>query len=154
MKWSDLLRIKAEFPINLWPAVAQEYYRWLRASLEKNKPYDQFARELLTSSGSNFRVGPVNFYRALQNREPLSLAAGGGLPLSAQAHAEASEAPLEIALPAIVNGQMMPGSMDRYRFHALKGQKIVIHAMTRALIPYMSDAVPGWFQASLTITGA
>ncbi|MGA2674761.1 MAG: DUF1553 domain-containing protein [Terracidiphilus sp.] len=74
MKWSDLLRIKAEFPINLWPTAAQEYYRWLRESLEKNKPYDQFARELLTSSGSNFRVGPVNFYRALQNREPQSLA--------------------------------------------------------------------------------
>jgi len=74
MKWSDLLRIKAEFPINLWPTAAQEYYRWLRESLEKNKPYDQFARELLTSSGSNFRVGPANFYRALQNREPQSLA--------------------------------------------------------------------------------
>jgi hypothetical protein len=74
MKWSDLLRIKAEFPINLWPIAAQEYYRWLRESLEKNKPYDQFARELLTSSGSNFRIGPVNFYRALQNREPQSLA--------------------------------------------------------------------------------
>jgi hypothetical protein len=74
MKWSDLLRIKAEFPINLWPTAAQEYYRWLRESLQKNKPYDQFARELLTSSGSNFRVGPVNFYRALQNREPQSLA--------------------------------------------------------------------------------
>jgi hypothetical protein len=85
---------------------------------------------------------------------PLSLAAGGGLPLSAQAHAEASEAPLEVALPTIVNGQMMPGSMDRYRFHAEKGQKIVLYAMTRALIPYMSDAVPGWFQAALTLSDA
>ncbi len=74
MKWSDLLRIKAEFPIDLWPTAAQEYYRWLREALYKNKPYDQFVRELLTSSGSNFRVGPVNFYRALQNREPQSLA--------------------------------------------------------------------------------
>ena len=74
MKWSDLLRIKAEFPINLWPIAAQEYYRWLLDSLKNNKPYDQFARELLTSSGSNFRVGPVNFYRAVQNREPQSLA--------------------------------------------------------------------------------
>lgn len=74
MKWSDLLRIKAEFPINLWPTAAQEYYGWLRESLDKDKPYNQFARELLTSSGSNFRVGPVNFYRAVQNREPQSLA--------------------------------------------------------------------------------
>ena len=31
---------------------------------------DRFARELLVSSGSNFRVGQVNFYRAMQSREP------------------------------------------------------------------------------------
>ena len=70
MKWGDLLRIKAEFPVNLWPNAAQAYHRWVLASLAQNKPYDKFARELLTSSGSNFRVGPVNFYRAIQNRTP------------------------------------------------------------------------------------
>jgi hypothetical protein len=74
MRWGDILRIKAEFPINLWPNAAQSYHRWLRASIVQNKPYDQFARELLTSSGSNFRVGPVNFYRALQNRTPEGIA--------------------------------------------------------------------------------
>ena len=74
MKWGDVLRIKAEFPVNLWPNAAQAYHRWVRASIAANKPYDQFARELLTSSGSNFRVGPVNFYRALQNRTPDSIA--------------------------------------------------------------------------------
>lgn len=74
MKWSDLLRVKAEFPINLWPNAAQAYHRWIRASIRENKPYDQFARELLTSSGSNFRVPPVNFYRAMQNRDPQGIA--------------------------------------------------------------------------------
>ncbi|MCX7006096.1 MAG: DUF1553 domain-containing protein [Kiritimatiellaeota bacterium] len=70
MKWGDVLRIKAEFPVNLWPNAAQAYHRWVRASIAENKPYDKFVRELLTSSGSNFRVGPVNFYRAVQNRTP------------------------------------------------------------------------------------
>lgn len=74
MKWGDVLRIKAEFPINLWPNAAQAYHRWVRASLATNKPYDRFARELLTSSGSNFRVGPVNFFRAVQNRTPEGIA--------------------------------------------------------------------------------
>lgn len=74
MKWGDLLRIKAEFPVNLWPNAAQAYHHWVRASLAANKPYDQFARELLTSSGSNFRVGPVNFYRAIQTRTPEGVA--------------------------------------------------------------------------------
>jgi hypothetical protein len=74
MKWGDILRIKAEFPVNLWPNAAQAYHRWVRASIAGNKPYDKFARELLTSSGSNFRVGPVNFYRAIQNRTPDGIA--------------------------------------------------------------------------------
>ena len=74
MRWGDILRIKAEFPVNLWPNAAQAYHRWVRASIAENKPYDQFARELLTSSGSNFRVGPVNFFRAVQNRTPEGIA--------------------------------------------------------------------------------
>lgn len=74
MKWGDILRIKAEFPVNLWPNAAQAYHRWVVASIAENKPYDKFVRELLTSSGSNFRVGPVNFYRAIQNRTPDGIA--------------------------------------------------------------------------------
>jgi len=74
MKWCDLLRVKAEFPINLWPNAAQAYYRWIRTCLKENTPYDRFVRELLTASGSNFRVPPVNFYRAVQSREPQGIA--------------------------------------------------------------------------------
>jgi len=74
MKWSDVLRIKAEFPINLWPNAAQAYHRWVYESIAANKPYDQFVREMLISSGSNFRVGPVNFYRAAQNKTPEGIA--------------------------------------------------------------------------------
>ena len=79
MKWSDVLRIKAEFPINLWPNAAQAYHRWVKASISENKPYDQFVREMLTSSGSNFRVGPVNFYRAIQNKTPEGIASAVAL---------------------------------------------------------------------------
>ena len=74
MKWGDLLRVKSEFPINLWPNAVQAYDRWIRTSLKENKPYDRFARELLTSSGSNFRKPQVNFYRAVQSKTPKALA--------------------------------------------------------------------------------
>ena len=74
LKWSDLLRVKAEFPINLWPNGVQAYHRWIRDSIREGKHYDQFARELLTSSGSNFRVPAVNFYRAIQGHEPSAIA--------------------------------------------------------------------------------
>jgi hypothetical protein len=84
---------------------------------------------------------------------PLKVAAGGGLPLNAQAHADPSPPPETVELPVILNGQMMPGAVDRYRFHARKGQQIVVAALTRTLLPYRADAVPGWFQAALTLTG-
>ncbi len=74
MHWSDLLRVKAEFPINLWPNAAQAYHRWIRECLRTRQPLDRFVHELLTASGSNFRDGPANFYRAVQNREPAGLA--------------------------------------------------------------------------------
>ena len=74
MKWSDLLRVKAEFPINLWPNGAQAYHRWIRTSLKENMPYDRFVRELLTACGSNFRTPQVNFFRALQSKEPTAIA--------------------------------------------------------------------------------
>ena len=74
MKWSDLLRVKAEFPVNLWPNAAQAYHRWIRTAVRENRPYDQFVRELLTANGSNFRVGAVNFYRAMQNKDPQTIA--------------------------------------------------------------------------------
>lgn len=70
LKWSDVLRVKGEFPINLWPNAAQAYHRWIATSLRENMPYDRFVRELLTSSGSNFRVPQVNFYRAMQSKDP------------------------------------------------------------------------------------
>jgi hypothetical protein len=79
LKWCDCLRVKSEFPINLWPNAVQAYHRWIHDSLKDNMPYDQFARELLTSSGSNFRVPPVNFYRAIQGRDPAAIAKAAAL---------------------------------------------------------------------------
>jgi hypothetical protein len=74
MKWGDALRIKAEFPINLWPNAAQAYHRWIHDAIRDNVPWDKIAMEMLTASGSNFEKPPVNFYRAMQNRTPTGIA--------------------------------------------------------------------------------
>jgi len=71
---------------------------------------------------------------------------------------------MPITLPATVNGRIKPGlprpatqarftpgEADRYHFQAHKGQELVIAASARELIPYLADAVPGWFQAVLTL---
>jgi hypothetical protein len=74
MKWCDVLRVKSEFPINLWPNAVQAYGRWIYAAVRDHWPYDRFARELLTASGSNFRDPAVNFFRAVQKKEPQAIA--------------------------------------------------------------------------------
>ncbi len=79
MKWCDVLRVKSEFPINLWPNGAQAYHHWIRTAIKENQPYDQFVREMLTSNGSNFRVPAVNFYRAMASKEPDIIAASVAL---------------------------------------------------------------------------
>jgi hypothetical protein len=79
LKWCDLLRVKSEFPINLWPNAVQAYHRWVHTAIRENMSYDRFVRELLTTSGSNFRVPQVNFYRAVQSKEPTALAQAAAL---------------------------------------------------------------------------
>lgn len=59
--------------------------------------------------------------------------------------------PVDVTLPAVLNGQIMPAIADRYRFQARKGQRLVIAASAQKLIPYIADAVPGWLQAALTL---
>jgi len=57
-------------------------------------------------------------------------------------------------LPVLLNGQIMPGDVDRFRFRARRGQQLVIETQARSLIPYLADAVPGWFQATLALYDA
>jgi hypothetical protein len=70
MHWGDILRIKSEFPSNLWPNGVQAYNRWIYEHLMNNTPYDKMIRDLLLSEGSNFRSPAVNFYRGFQKRTP------------------------------------------------------------------------------------
>jgi len=56
-----------------------------------------------------------------------------------------------LILPVLINGQIMPGDTDRFRFKANEGEHLVVMAEARSLIPYLSDSVPGWFQATLTL---
>ncbi len=74
LKWGDLLRVKSEFPINLWPNATQAYHRWIYDAVKRNMHYDVFARKLLLSSGSNFRNPEVNFYRAVADKTPKGFA--------------------------------------------------------------------------------
>jgi len=56
-----------------------------------------------------------------------------------------------VELPCTVNGQVASGEVNQYRFTARKGQRLVLSVQARQLIPYIADAVPGWFQPVLVL---
>lgn len=77
-----------------------------------------------------------------------------GKESQAQRKRPREEEEVRVTLPCTMNGQIAAGEMNRYRFPANKGQRLVISAQARDLIPYVPDGVPGWFQAVLRIRDA
>ncbi len=70
MRYCDVLRVKSEFPINLWPNAVYVYHRRIRESILRDEPWNDFARAMLFARGSNFRVPEVNFLRATAEKTP------------------------------------------------------------------------------------
>jgi hypothetical protein len=56
-----------------------------------------------------------------------------------------------IAHPVTLNGRILPGEVDEFTFHAKEGEKLVVSLQARNLIPYLADAVPGWFQTVVSL---
>ncbi|MCX7049539.1 MAG: hypothetical protein NTX50_29150 [Candidatus Sumerlaeota bacterium] len=55
------------------------------------------------------------------------------------------------SLPVVVNGQVMEGDRDFFRFSAKAGQTLVCDVQARRLVPYIADAVPGWNDACISL---
>ncbi|MDP6443576.1 MAG: DUF1549 domain-containing protein [Pirellulaceae bacterium] len=64
LKWGDLLRLTNG---QVGPDGVHKYHRWVERAVDSNMPYDQFARELLTASGSTLDNPPANFYRTAKD---------------------------------------------------------------------------------------
>jgi hypothetical protein len=64
-KWADLLRPN---PFRVGIKAVYNLDAWLRDAFRKNKPYDQFVRELVTAQGSTYRNGAAVLFR--DRREP------------------------------------------------------------------------------------
>jgi WD40 repeat protein/mono/diheme cytochrome c family protein len=64
-KWADLLQVNRKF-LDVEGAAA--FRGWIRSHVEKNTPYDQFVREVVTASGSTKANPAASYYKIL--REP------------------------------------------------------------------------------------
>ena len=68
-KWADLLRPN---PYHVGIKTTLSYDNWIRDSFRKNKPYDQFVRELVTARGGTWRNGAVTLFRDRRTPDELT----------------------------------------------------------------------------------
>lgn len=68
-QWSDLLLLTGS---RLRPKALETYYAWIRERVEKNVPWDEFARGVVLSQGSTFENGAANFYALHQDAQDMS----------------------------------------------------------------------------------
>ena len=69
IKWADILRNKREGNALTYQASTFNFHDWIRESLAKNMPYDQFVRGILAASGSSETAPPVQWYRKLRETD-------------------------------------------------------------------------------------
>ena len=67
-KWSDLLLVSSR---KLRSPAMWAFYKWIRQSVQDDKPWDQFAREIFTTSGSNREHGQLNYF--VLHKDPIDL---------------------------------------------------------------------------------
>ncbi|MEZ5400116.1 MAG: DUF1549 domain-containing protein [Bryobacteraceae bacterium] len=58
-KWSDLLLVSSR---KLRTNAMWTFYNWIHDSVKENKPWDRFAREIFTGTGSTREHGALNYY--------------------------------------------------------------------------------------------
>ena len=62
-KWADLLQVNRKF---LGEEGAKLFRGWIREEVAANTPYDQFARKIITASGSNRENPAASYYKVLR----------------------------------------------------------------------------------------
>jgi hypothetical protein len=60
LKWSDVLRVDR---LTLGHKQAYTYYRWIREVFAQNRPFDQFARDVITATGSLTSNPAANLFK-------------------------------------------------------------------------------------------
>src|SRR4029077_6556607 len=69
-RWADVLRVKRGNNQNQTRAFGTfAFHNWIRESIASDKPYDQFAREILAAIGDEAKSPPTMWYRDLQKPE-------------------------------------------------------------------------------------
>ncbi|QJW93601.1 DUF1549 domain-containing protein [Frigoriglobus tundricola] len=65
-KWADMLMVNRKF---LGDVGAVAFRKWIRDRVAENKPYDQFAYDILTATGSNVANPPAAYFKTLRSAD-------------------------------------------------------------------------------------
>ena len=66
LKWADIMRGNRE---TITERGVHNFHRYLVAHFSEDRPFDQFARAVLTSRGNTIHSAPANFYRIARTPE-------------------------------------------------------------------------------------
>jgi len=127
---------------------------WPINQLQRQPSLDEIVRfEVTIAPDAEPGERTLRIHAAAGMTEPLRFIVGREPELNAWEQND----PVNMALPmpeapVTFNGQCLAGDVDLFRFTAKQGQQLVIQAEARSLVPYLADAVPGWFQATLTLS--
>ncbi|HLJ56265.1 MAG TPA: DUF1549 domain-containing protein [Chthonomonadaceae bacterium] len=69
LRWADILRCSRA---SLGDKGMEALYNWIREAVAENRPWNQFAQELLLAQGSTFSNGATNYYRTATNPNTLA----------------------------------------------------------------------------------
>jgi len=148
-------KVAQEMGVSMEQIRALEEYRRIRMD-PKRQPNPQIAERLVAEVTVAADVPPGQYHIRVKSRNGVSnpiIFQVDVWPEVVETEPNDREAMSLEGLPGplIVNGQIMPGDVDRFQLPLRKGQKIVFALAGRAITPYLADAVPGWFQAVLSL---
>ncbi len=124
-------------PLQMSPAISSIAIARIRIDADAKAGEREF--RLISNGGLS---NPLRFFvdRVPEIREPY-------FPLPPDPQETAS-----FSVPCVLNGQILPGETDSFRFKAGKGEEICFAVTARELMPFIGDGVPGHFQPVLEVT--
>ena len=139
LKYGDLFTNSPQFLYN-----GTAYFQsWIRESIAQNKPYDQFVRELVTSSGGTYQALPTNFYSVQKKPDDMATFVSQaflGVSLEcARCHDHPSEKWKRddfMGLAAFFSQvKFKGGARNNERFLYIDPEKEFLHPQTKAAVP-------------------
>ena len=141
-RWADVLRVDRQA---LGPESAYAYHRWIRDAFAENKPFDEFARELLTAEGPLQESPAGNFFKVVtkpgERASTLSQVFLGVRIACAECHHHPADrwtqtdysGMVAFFAPTALQGEAIVNSGDPIAKHPRTGESVFAYALGTAM---------------------